>query len=420
MSAPSALDITAGLDPTGYTSITGAQLLQIMSAASPYSDKGFIVLTSDDGSGIPEVPAADVTTKWQRYIWLRKGATSLTPYVWNDAASNHNDGSGNNIKKWYSLTSSIGTGEITADMIADNTITNDKIVSLDGTKLTTGISTVVLNIILAAVVASGVDITGTLSSLVIVNNAVTSAKILDEAVINSKLQNVNQLSSSTAATTGFDATTKMRPSGTAFAFPRTNTGKTAVEWVRRMITELPDPTSSADVGKVVRVASPYSSGYELSSSGMVLQKVIKAKATGVTCTTDFVLDDTLPQATTEGDEVIISDAFTPINAANLVRVQYSAFVQGDTAPTTIIMFLCKSGSANALQTVYMKIDDNDSANLMSIDYVGTAGAPGTYAVYVGVLATGATAYVNSVVSGHLFSTSAVSFLTIEEFQGTLA
>ena len=79
-------DLNAPFDPTAYLNITGAQLLQLITGATPGTNNGIVIATSDV-AGVPDVPDAATTTKWKNYIWLRRGATSNTPYIWNDAAA---------------------------------------------------------------------------------------------------------------------------------------------------------------------------------------------------------------------------------------------------------------------------------------------------------------------------------------------
>jgi hypothetical protein len=82
MPQPSTIDVVTPFDPTGYSTISGAQLEQFAGGIAPYSDKGFVVITTDT-AGSPNVPAANTTTKWQNYIWLRISSTYVTAYVWN-------------------------------------------------------------------------------------------------------------------------------------------------------------------------------------------------------------------------------------------------------------------------------------------------------------------------------------------------
>ena len=126
---PNATDLLVGFDPTGYTSITGAQLAQLVNSATPTSDRGFVLQTTDSGAGDPDVPNAAGTVAWQRYIWLRVSGTSVTAYLWNDNGSNSNyvnptTGTVTSLLKWQTVSnSSIAPGQITGTMIAAGTIT---------------------------------------------------------------------------------------------------------------------------------------------------------------------------------------------------------------------------------------------------------------------------------------------------------
>lgn len=131
MAAPLQQDIQKPFDPTGYPSISGSQLGQLVDGESPADDKGIVLVTVDTGI-TPTVPDATTTTKWQRYIWLRVSATLVSVYVWNP-----NGGTDATFLKWISINvAGIGVGSIINSMIADNTIESGKIVSLDYSKLT--------------------------------------------------------------------------------------------------------------------------------------------------------------------------------------------------------------------------------------------------------------------------------------------
>ena len=237
------IDLTAPFDPTGMPSLSGVQLLQLISGLVPHWDKGMIIYTADNGAGVPDVPDAAVTTIWKRFIWIREGATTVTPYVWNDAASVHNDGAGNPLSKWYSLTSSIGTGTITGAMIANNTILDASLTTVDAARLFGSIINPVLSNLLIDLIATGTDVKGALTALIIQPNAVTSAKV----------QSVNHTSNITAAGTGLSAVDTIRPSTTALTVLRTNTARNSVEWQVVKITEMANPAGAGDANKTVVV-----------------------------------------------------------------------------------------------------------------------------------------------------------------------
>jgi len=130
-------DLALGFDPTGSSSITGAQLGQLISNASPSSDRGFVLLSTDSSTGDPNVPNASATgtTAWQRFIWLRITAASTNSYVWNPNGSTSNytnptTGIVTSLLNWTPMNlASIGAGSITGSQIAAGTITSSNISS---------------------------------------------------------------------------------------------------------------------------------------------------------------------------------------------------------------------------------------------------------------------------------------------------
>ena len=191
---PETTDFVVGLDPTGSTTITGAQLAQLVNSAYPQTDKGLVIVTTD-----PE-PEPDVvaTPKWKRYIWVRQSVSSVGLYVYNDSSA-----------AWESINvAGIGAGSIVNSMIADNTIEDVKIVSLSYSKITGAPSG------LTPSGAAGGDLGATGSTYpnpTIKDSAITTAKINNLAVTSDKIE------TAASASTGIDYT-KLRGSGSAYDF----------------------------------------------------------------------------------------------------------------------------------------------------------------------------------------------------------
>jgi len=130
MSQPSILDLQAPFDITALSEITFAQLQQWLSGTTPYSDKGLIEITADI-AGVPQVPNANTNPKWQNYMWIRQGATTVTAYIWN-----LNGSTDATFLNWVTVSSaSIAPGSITGSQIAPNTITPSNISSVLGTQV---------------------------------------------------------------------------------------------------------------------------------------------------------------------------------------------------------------------------------------------------------------------------------------------
>jgi len=188
MAQPSLQDFLTNLDPTAFTEISGAQLLQLTTGASPYNDKGMLVF-STDVAGIPTVPNAFTITKWSRYMWVRVSSTFVTAYLWNP-----NGNTDATYLNWVTLNSaSIGPGTIQGYQIAASTITSANIQSVSSALITGSVVPgwlAALNDAQTAYVTNGIiqtnsplfgDLGGAGSTLavpVIADDAVNSAKLL--------------------------------------------------------------------------------------------------------------------------------------------------------------------------------------------------------------------------------------------------
>jgi len=147
--------LTPGLDPTSYTSITGAQLSQMFTLATFASGIGGVIVTTDV-NGSPVVPPGGTDSTLQSYIWIRVGASAISSYIWNPLTS-----SNVTYLQWTSLVSSaIGTNAVTGGPtgnIALSTITSDNIAYVSGSQITGTLSTSTLaNLVQTTSVAGGV------------------------------------------------------------------------------------------------------------------------------------------------------------------------------------------------------------------------------------------------------------------------
>ena len=407
-----ATDFLKGFDPTGSSTLSAAQLLQMINSATPNTDKGLVIVTADSG-GSPDVPDAATTTKWQKYLWLRvvTATSTFTLYAWNP-----NVGSDATYLKWKDTYSgTIPAGTITNDMLAGSIAASKLAGSIALSQITNG-----TNLLSTTTSFATGDVTGTQSG----GLNIGAKKVLYTMLANDASVDANRAVTTDSIKTGAVTLAKFDTTGAADTFLNNTVLNTPVWATKRSIIKSASPvvTTTGNILKVPQVATEAASDggtWQMTDPvtfGRVL-KVASKKATYISSSTVIPLDNTIPQIT-EGAE-IVNFAFTPSSASSILRIVFNTYVGCNIANVVVALF---SGASDALQatTAYTSGTLGRGA-AVNLDYIYAS--PGTTAITFSVRfgpATAGTAYAVGCDSTATFSTASASFITIQEILGTVS
>jgi hypothetical protein len=182
-----------GLDPTGFTQITGAQLKQLVASAQFASGIGGVIVTVDSGA-VPVLPDTTDYPTFENFIWLRVATTygaTVVLYTWNPNATYILSYTGGNVTtNWTpAFTGAIPPQSILGSQIANGTITATQV---NIANLLTAMGLTPSSYITTATTPTGGQIGGSYGAgLTLNNNTVTSAEIAVDGVNGIQTANIN-------------------------------------------------------------------------------------------------------------------------------------------------------------------------------------------------------------------------------------
>jgi hypothetical protein len=414
---PSTQDFIAGIDPTGFPRISDANLLTLIQGAIPNSDRGLTVLTTDDGAGNPNVPDATVTTKWKNYLWIRRSASNVSVYAWNE-----NGASVATYLKWTAISlAGIGVGSITGSLIKNDTITDDKIHSVDWDKITGNIPTA-----FAPSGAASGDLTGTYPSPTLGAGVVHSSNIANSAVITSTILDLNVTGDKIATgavthlklgTRAVEPATDIKGNGTVADQIRVASDGISMEFFTpKKIALVADPV----VGEALYILQVNSAGngYQKVLSGTlgaILQTVTKIDYTAASSVVAIPYDNTIPDSSTDGVNIagLSVIGFTPLKTTSNILVEVLAHI--DSSVTNGCVALFKDASTIAVSAAAVNTSTNREADVsMRYLFSNTTGAAMDFKVSFGPGSAG-TAYYNQSHAGGRFGGVMGSSIKVTEY-----
>lgn len=153
--------LVPGFDPTGQTTITGAQLYQLIALASMYLNNGLIKTTEDSGT-TPQPPDPSGDSGLKAFLWRRVDQNSKSYlYQWDESVV-----SDATYLKWVSiLSTSVPANSVGTAQLQGNSVTPAKIQAVDFSQ------------ILNFPTAMGGDTIGNFPNPIVAPNAITGSKV---------------------------------------------------------------------------------------------------------------------------------------------------------------------------------------------------------------------------------------------------
>jgi len=234
--------LTTGLDPTSFTSITGAQLAQMVNNATFATGIGGVIVTVDGAGGGPTTPNATSDTTLQTYVWVRLGNpvassnanSSAVGYVWNPNAANPTDPT--QLLNWNPITAgSIAAGSIMGYMIAAATIPASALQGGITSSQVVGLAALFASALTSSSTPNGGAIAGSFGGgFSLLAQAVTAGTIAPGAI------NLPNLFSGTPIAPSLIDTTASSPAAGSILQAPTGTGSIA-QWILNAVVAMGNP-----------------------------------------------------------------------------------------------------------------------------------------------------------------------------------
>lgn len=375
-------DMVKGIDLTALTSVTAAQLNQLVDNAYPATGKGMVILSATE-------PDESTYPRFTNYVWID---ISVIPYTLKTFTTG----------SWVAAT--VGASAVGTSQLADNAVTTAKI--LDGTIATADIGT---NQITSATIADGAITSGKYAGLSITNgilaaDAVTTDKILDGTIATADI-NAAQITAALMASDSVVTASLTNGAITSAKIANATIVSNNIASGGITVTNIAAGTSA---NQYIRAND---SGTMTYMSGGIGAYAYTNRGDAVTNTTAFSYDNTTI-TTADGNQIFTLN-ITPKSTNSVLEIDVQVLA-GASINDGPCLALFNSTSANALAVASENIFDATAMVSLRIHYIYavTSTAQQTFTVNLGT--SSGNAYLNGINTGPMFNGGGNSSMTVKE------